>query len=65
MAGTIANVLDGTVACVIVLPNRCDGGSVEIWLMYIWKGVGSNTMMDQGPWCKCSCLVENQLIPIM
>ena len=65
VAGTIANVLDGTVTCDIVLTNRCGGGSVEIWLMCSGKGVRSDTMMDLGPWCKCHCLVENQLIPII
>ena len=31
VAGTIANVLDGTVTCDIVLTNRCGDGSMEIW----------------------------------
>ena len=62
--GTIANVLEGTVTGNIVLTNRCGGGSVDIWLMCNGKGVGSDTAMDQGPWCKCNCLVENQSLPI-
>ena len=43
----------------------CGGGNVKILLMSSGKCVGSDTMMDQGPWCKCNCLVENQLVPIM
>ena len=61
----IANVLEGTVICDLVLTNRCDGGgSVEIWLMCNGNGVGSDSTMDQGSWCKCSCLCENQSIQI-
>ena len=56
VAGTIANVLEGTVTSDIVLTNRFGGGSVEIWLMCNGKGVGSDTMMDH---VYCS-----QLIPI-
>ena len=59
-----ANVLEGTVIYDLVLANRCGGGSVEIWLMCNRKGVGSDTTTDQGPWCKCNCLGENQSIPI-
>ena len=55
---------DVTVTCDIVLTNMCGGGSAKVWLMHSGKGVGSYTMMDQGPWCKCNCLVENQSIPI-
>ena len=55
----MANVLEGTVICDIVLANRCGGGSVDIWLMCNGKGVVSDTILVQGPWCKCSCLVEN------
>ena len=53
-----------TVICDIVLTNRFGGGSVGVWLMCNWKGVGSDTTVDWGPWCKCSCLVENQSKPI-
>ena len=60
VAGTIAKVLEGIVTCDIVLTNRCSGGSVDIWLMCNGKGVGSDTTMDGGPWCKCISLVENQ-----
>ena len=42
----------------------CGGGSVDIWLMCNGQGVGSDITMDQGPWCKCNCLVEKQSIPI-
>ena len=61
--GTIANVLGGTVTCDIVLTNWFGGGNVDIWLVCNGKGVGSDTTMDQGSWCKCNCLVENQTIP--
>ena len=60
--GTITNILEGTVTCKIVLTNNCGGGNVDIWLMCNGKGVGLDTTMDQGPWHKCNCLVENQLI---
>ena len=56
VAGTIDNVLDSTVTCVIGLTNRFGGGSKEISLMCNGKGVGSDTMMDWGPWCKCNFL---------
>ena len=57
---TIASVLVGTVICEIVLTNRCGGGSVNIWLICNGKGVGPDTTMDWGLWCKCNCLVKNQ-----
>ena len=40
VAVIIANVLEGTVICDIVLTNRCGGDSVEIWLMCNGKGEG-------------------------
>ena len=52
MVRTIANVLEGTVTCEIVLTNRCGGGSVNICLLCNGKGVGSHTTIDWGPWCK-------------
>ena len=48
-AGTIANTLQGTVTCDMVFNNMFGGGSVEISLMCNGKGVGSDTMTDQGP----------------
>ena len=51
--GTIANNLEGTVTHDVALISRCGDGSVDIWLMCNGKGVGSDTTMDQGPWCKC------------
>ena len=49
VAGAIANVLDGTGTCDIVLTNRCGGSIAKIWLMCSGKDVGSDTMMDLGP----------------
>ena len=60
----MANVLVGMVTCEIVLTNICGEGRVDIGLMCNGNGVGSHTTIDQGPWCRCSWLVENQLIPI-
>ena len=42
----IANDLEATVTCDVVLTNRCGSGSVDIWLMCNGKGVGSDTTMD-------------------
>ena len=62
--GTMAIVLVGKVTCEIYLMNMCSGSSVDIWLMCSRNGVGSDTTTDWGPWCRCSWLVENHLIPI-
>ena len=64
IVGTIANVLAGIVTCDIVLTSMCGAGNVEIWWTCKGNGAGSDTTMDQGPWCKCNWLVENQSIPI-
>ena len=63
-AGAIANILQCTVTCDIALTNTFGGGSVEISLMCNGKGVGSVTVIDQGPQCKYKYLVENQAIQI-
>ena len=57
-------VLAGMVTWEIVLTNVYGGCSVDIWLTCKGNGVGSDTTIDLGPWCRCSCLVENQLIPM-
>ena len=62
--GTMANVLVGMFTCEIVLTNMCGEGSEDIWLICNGNGVGSDTTIHQGPWCRYSCLVENQLILI-
>ena len=64
VVGNIGNILEGIVTCEIVLTNMCVGGNVEIWLTCKGNGAGSDTTMDQGSWCRCNCLVENQSIPI-
>ena len=60
----IINVLEGTIICDVVLTYRCGGGNVKIWLMCNAKGVGFDTIMDQGSWCECNCVGENQSISI-
>ena len=64
VVGTMANVLVGMVICEIVLTNMCGKGSVDICLICNGNDVGSYTTIDQGSWCRCSCLVENQSILI-
>ena len=54
VVGNMANVLVGMVTCEIALTNMCDGGIVDIYLMCNGNGVGSDTTIDQGPWCRCS-----------
>ena len=64
MVGTITNILEGIVTCEILLTNWCGNSNVDISSMCSGKGVGSDTTVNLGPWCKCNCLVENQSIPI-
>ena len=64
VVGTMANVLVGMVTCGVVLTNISGGDSVDSWLMCNGNGVGSDTTIDGGSWCRCSCLVENRSIPI-
>ena len=54
----------GVITCEIVLTNMHDGSSVDILLMCNGNGVGSDTTVDWGPWCRCNSFVENKLIPI-
>ena len=54
MAGTIANVLSGMVACGIVLMSMCGGGIVDIWLIFSQNDAGSDITMDMGHWFRCN-----------
>ena len=64
MVWTMPNVLVGMATCEIVLTNICGGASVDILLMCNGNSVESDTIIDWGPWCRCSWLVENHVIPI-
>ena len=64
VVGTIANILGGIVTCEIVLTNMCGVGNVEICLICKGNSPGSDITVDQGPWCRCNWLVENQSILI-